>query len=53
MIVCIDLENVLWSGGVLMDIGVCGGGGVLFLVILLNFIMLFMGNFSFFLELCM
>lgn len=33
-----------------MDIGVCGGGGggVLFLVIILNFIMLFMGNFSFF-----
>lgn len=50
MIVCVDLENVLWSGGVLMDIGVCGGGGggVLFLVIILNFIMLFMGNFSFF-----
>lgn len=47
MIACADLENVSWSGGVSMDTGVCGGGGVLFSVIILNFTMPSMGNFSF------
>lgn len=53
MIACTDLENVSWSEGVSMDTGVCGGGGVLFSVILLNFTMPSMGNFSFSLELRM
>lgn len=53
MIACTDLENVSWSGGVSMDTGVCGGGSILFSVILLNFTMPSMGNFSFSLELRM
>lgn len=49
MIACADLENVSWSGGSQWTLV----GGVLFSVIILNFTMPSMGNFSFSLELRM